>query len=259
MVVLPADLTTALCKFAAGRETTLSNVVLAVFKLFLFRWTRQDDICVGMSVANRNHPDTESLIGFFVNILPIRTRMSADMEFDDLLRQVEQTCHKRSNVRIIRSISWPQTQSHAVRQSPIDLNVVYNYLSHGAMYVDGQGNGCDNRFDTRNRRTTPPMEAFEYTFSTSKFDLTLYVFDAKKNINLTIEYDSGLFVSATVRQGSCHPSTLCGDRGGLGGGIESRGELSLSEQGSACASRPEDQFQRSKLSDLPSAVGRAVP
>ena len=34
------------------------------------------------------------LIGFFVNMLPIRTRVSADMEFDHLLKQVEQNCHE---------------------------------------------------------------------------------------------------------------------------------------------------------------------
>ena len=52
-------------------------------------WTRQQDICIGISVANRNHPDLENLIGFFVNVLPIRCRLDAEMDFDDLLNDRE--------------------------------------------------------------------------------------------------------------------------------------------------------------------------
>jgi non-ribosomal peptide synthetase component F len=69
-------------------NTTISNIVLTLFNLCLFRLTNQDDICIGMGVANRNHPDTENLIGFFVNVLPIRTRFSETMEFNHLLKQV---------------------------------------------------------------------------------------------------------------------------------------------------------------------------
>ena len=67
-----ADTLSGLRRLAIRRRTTLSSVILALFKLFLFQWTRQDDLCVGISVANRSHPDLENLIGFFVNILPIR-------------------------------------------------------------------------------------------------------------------------------------------------------------------------------------------
>jgi amino acid adenylation domain-containing protein len=202
-VVLSEDLTAALRQFVASRATTVSTVVLAAFKLFLFRWTGQDDICVGMSIANRIHPDTESLIGFFVNILPIRTRMSADMEFHELLQQVERNCHDAFEHQdypfdlLVRKLNPAR---FANRQSI--LNIVYNYLSHGTLYVDGLGKGGDNRFDTTERiGDSDEWKPFEYTFSTSKFDLTLFVFDDEKNLHLTLEYDSGLFGPATIRQG----------------------------------------------------------
>ena len=47
---------------ATARSTTVSNVVLAIFKLLLFQLTKQRDFCVGLSVANRNHPDLEKLV-----------------------------------------------------------------------------------------------------------------------------------------------------------------------------------------------------
>jgi hypothetical protein len=201
-VVLPEDLTAALREFAVGRGTTVSNVVLALFQLYLFQWTRQDDICVGMSVANRNHPDTESLIGFFVNMLPIRTRFSGNMEFDELLREVEGTCHEALEHQdypfdlLVRKLNPTR---FANRQSI--LNVVYNYLTHGAVYVDGQGNGRNHPFNTAAQADeSGQWKPFEYTFSTSKFDLTLFVFDDEKNLHLTLEYDSGLFGPATIRR-----------------------------------------------------------
>ena len=70
------------------------------------------------------------------------------------------------------------------------------------MYVDGQGNRRDNRFDrTGQVNDSRAWQPFEYTFSTSKFDLTLFVYDDEKNLHLTLEYDSGLFASATARRG----------------------------------------------------------
>jgi hypothetical protein len=201
-VVLPADLTTALREFAVDRNTTLSNIMFAVFVLYLFQWTRQDDLCVGMSVANRSHPDTESLLGFFVNMLPIRARMSADMEFDHLLRLLDQTCREAFEHQdypfdlLVRKLNPAR---FANRQSI--LNVVYNYLSHGAIYVDGQDNRRDHRFDRAAQASdSPTWRPFEYTFSTSKFDLTLFAYDNENNLHLTLEFDSGLFASTTARR-----------------------------------------------------------
>ena len=87
MVIDPAT-TDGLRDLATRRNTSLSNVVLALFELLLFRISGQEDLCVSMVVANRGHPDLETMLGCFVNILPIRTRLVPDMEFDQLLDHV---------------------------------------------------------------------------------------------------------------------------------------------------------------------------
>ena len=48
--------------------------LLAAFKVLLYRYTQQDDIVVGTAIANRHHGETENLIGFFLNILVLRTK-----------------------------------------------------------------------------------------------------------------------------------------------------------------------------------------
>jgi hypothetical protein len=55
---------------------TLFMTMLAAFKVLLKGWSGQDDIVIGTDVANRNHIESEGLIGFFVNQLVLRTDIS---------------------------------------------------------------------------------------------------------------------------------------------------------------------------------------
>ncbi|MFI3156482.1 MAG: amino acid adenylation domain-containing protein [Methylococcaceae bacterium] len=65
--------------------------LLAAFKVLLFRYSHQQDVCVGTPVANRNKLQIEDLIGFFVNTLVLRTDLSGDPQFNELLAQVKST------------------------------------------------------------------------------------------------------------------------------------------------------------------------
>lgn len=67
---------------------TLQMGLLAVVALLLHRTSRQDDFAIGVPIWGRNHPDLEELIGFFINLLPIRTRFSPGLSFRELLAQI---------------------------------------------------------------------------------------------------------------------------------------------------------------------------
>jgi amino acid adenylation domain-containing protein len=73
---------------------TLFMTLLAAFKTLLYRYTRQDDILVGTPIANRNRAEIEALIGFFVNTLTIRTDLSGDPTFRELLKRVREVALK---------------------------------------------------------------------------------------------------------------------------------------------------------------------
>ena len=64
------------------------TVLLAAFNALLFLYTGQQDILVGTPAANRNHTEVEGLIGLFVNTIVIRTDVSGDLCFRDLLKRV---------------------------------------------------------------------------------------------------------------------------------------------------------------------------
>ncbi len=113
---------------ATARSTTVSNVVLAIFKLLLFQLAKQRDFCVGMSVANRNHPDLENILGFFVNVLPIRTQLSEDMDFEALLRQVTQSTTEALgpsglSVRLARAEAEPAAARESAADRERDLRI----------------------------------------------------------------------------------------------------------------------------------------
>jgi len=73
------------------QNTTLFITLLAAFKILLFRYTGQQDICVGTSVANRQLKETENLIGFFVSNIALRSQVKGNDSFAALLSQVKQT------------------------------------------------------------------------------------------------------------------------------------------------------------------------
>lgn len=89
-MTLSPHLSQALNKLAAQRGTTLFTLLLASFQLLMHRQTRQQDLVVGTDVAGRSHPDVEPLIGFFVNVIPLRSRLSdGQIDFGHWLEQVQ--------------------------------------------------------------------------------------------------------------------------------------------------------------------------
>jgi amino acid adenylation domain-containing protein len=197
-LTLSGPTTRALRRIAAERRTTLADVVFAVFDLFLFRWTKQEDLCVGMGVAGRNHPDLENLIGFFVNMLPIRVHLSADLAFEDLLARVSEATREALDHqdypfdRLIETINPDRVSNY---QSLI--NVIFAFQNYEDVQID-VGLGSDKSLFGDLLET---VKGFDVSFKTSKFDLTLFVSDLGETLHMTLEYDTGLFQAETIRGG----------------------------------------------------------
>ena len=90
-VEFPQSLTETLQGLSRKEGATLFMTLLAAFQSLLRRYTGQDDIVVGIPIANRNRAEIEGLIGFFVNTLVMRTDTSGDPVFRELLKQVKKT------------------------------------------------------------------------------------------------------------------------------------------------------------------------
>lgn len=183
----------ALRELALRRGTTLSNVVLTFFAAMLFAFTRQEDFCIGVSTANRDDPDVEPLIGFFVNILPFRVLASPSMSFHDLLHQIGTTADEAFAHRdypfdlLVRRLNPGR---HANRQ-PL-LNVVYGFQNFAGVHAAGApSEAATDLNDSRE---------FPVSFRTSKFDLCLFVSEIGDTLLLEIEFDSDLFLPLTINR-----------------------------------------------------------
>lgn len=91
---LPAAMVRQLRAVAGGDrgDVTPFMVALAAYAVVLARWTRNPDVVVGLPFAGRGQEELESLVGFFVNTVPVRVDLSADPEFTALLGQVRGRC-----------------------------------------------------------------------------------------------------------------------------------------------------------------------
>src|SRR5690606_19153335 len=87
-LTLPTELARALGRRSRQESASLFMTLLAAFKVLLGRYAAQEDIVVGSPIAGRNRAEIEGLIGFFLNSLVLRTDLSGEPSFRELLARV---------------------------------------------------------------------------------------------------------------------------------------------------------------------------
>ncbi len=108
------SLTKQLRSLSQQHGATLAMTLLSAFKILLARYSGQHDLVVGMPIANRNHAGIEQLIGFFLNTLLLRSDLSDNPSFGDLLARVRQSTVEAYTIRICPLSSW---QRHCIRNA----------------------------------------------------------------------------------------------------------------------------------------------
>jgi amino acid adenylation domain-containing protein len=88
--VIPRPLLERLQSLSQAEGATLFMTLLAAFDALLHRWTGQEDVVVGSPIANRNQKQVEGLLGFFVNMLALRTPVTGDLTFRQLLGRAKE-------------------------------------------------------------------------------------------------------------------------------------------------------------------------
>ena len=89
-LMLSREMTQELRALSQRESATLFMTMLAAFECLLHRYSGQVDMVVGTGVANRNRREIEELIGFFINMLVVRTDLSGNPTFKQLLARVRE-------------------------------------------------------------------------------------------------------------------------------------------------------------------------
>lgn len=180
---LPASTVAAMTALAKEEGATRFMVLLAALQLALARWSGQQDVVVGCPVPNRTRPETESLIGFFTNLLPLRIVVDEREAFRDMLGRVRETMfdaydhQELSFDRLVRRMAPVRASSHA----PL--------IQATLLYQEGH----------RSRWEQPFGEAVDVDVADlSHYDVSVSVRDDAEGLHGRVHYAVDLFDEVTM-------------------------------------------------------------
>ncbi|YAF98112.1 MAG: amino acid adenylation domain-containing protein [Nodularia sp. CChRGM 3473] len=193
--MISPSLTKQLKTLSQQENVTLFMLLLAGFKTLLYRYTRQTDILVGTPLAGRPTATTEKLLGCFINTLVLRTDLSGNPRFTELLAQVRQVA----------------LAAYAHQDLPFEslLEVLKpaRNLSHTPIFQVS--------FVLQNAPIMSTWELPELTLypveldnGTAKLDLTLYMVETSQGLVGSFEYNTDLFDVDTMSRMAGHLQTL---------------------------------------------------
>jgi len=185
-VVLPAELARGLKTLSLERGCTLFMTLLAAFKTLLHHLSGQTDISVGTDIANRNRAETERLIGFFVNQLVVRTRLSGEPTFLELLDRVREAClgaYAHQDVPFEKLVEAVNPVRDASRTPLFEAKMVLQNAPAGELELPGL-----------------TLSPWQTATGTAKFDLLLNLSESERGLGASLEYNSDLFEADTARR-----------------------------------------------------------
>ncbi len=189
---LSPELSRELRALSRREGTTLFMTVLAAWQSLLARGSGQDDVVVGSPVAGRDRHEVEGLIGFFVNMLPLRADMGGDPAWSELLRRTRDTAldaYDHQELPFERLV-----EELGVQRSPL-----HSPVFQAAFTLEPAAGG-----DERREAGFVHLEPFGGGERVAKFDLFLAMADDGEALDGTLVYRRALFEPETIARMAGH-------------------------------------------------------
>jgi amino acid adenylation domain-containing protein len=183
---LSESLSTALRSLSQQENVTLFMTLMAAYNTLLYKYTGQEDILVGTGIANRNRSEIEGLIGFFVNMLVVRTDLSGDPSFLELLRRVRETAfaaYAHQDLPFEKLVEELQPERDLSHTPFFQVTFVLQNVSSAELSLPGL-----------------EVSFLDFKTGAAKFDLILSMSDMAKGLSGTLEYNTNLFDAATIQR-----------------------------------------------------------
>ncbi|PEL00913.1 hypothetical protein COL24_30230 [Bacillus toyonensis] len=192
---LPEHLTEKLSYLARNEKSTLYMVLLSAFKVLLHKYTGSFDLLIGSPMAGRSKSEYESLIGYFVNLVALRTTFNAETTFKELLKEVKRTTleaytYQDIPLDILAKELMPKQNN--ITQALIQT--VFAYEDDATLGINMEG------------LKLLPIEGLP-TF-TSKFDSTWTVTNKGEFLEINVEFNTDLFDEKTIQRYIDHYEAL---------------------------------------------------
>ncbi|HEX7240969.1 MAG TPA: amino acid adenylation domain-containing protein, partial [Longimicrobiaceae bacterium] len=195
-IELVPDLMERIHALARREGATVHLVMVAVFQAVLLRYTGQEDMVVGSLAANRLRPETQGMIGFFINTLALRARPAPAMPFRELLGRVQADmlgAYAHAELPLQMLLEDLQPERDPSRNPLVQVLLgIQTPVTHGP--VPDRPSGLSIR-QLDDEELVPLGDS-----GTSKFDLSVLVNEgaAGNPSSLMMEYNSDLFDRATM-------------------------------------------------------------
>jgi len=194
---LSAGLSQSLLKLAQLESATLFMVMLSAYQILLARYSGQEDVVVGSPIANRRNRAIEDNIGFFVNTIVLRTHVSSDLTFRQLLREVRE-------ITLGAYANQDMPFDALVKQLRPERNLTRQPLFQVWLALQNFPEKCLE------------LPALKWTWvtmdwATSIFDLALYLENLPSGLSGVFEYATDQFDSETIERMSRHLKNLLDD------------------------------------------------
>jgi non-ribosomal peptide synthetase component F len=191
--VLPEELSAALKTLSWQEGSTLFMTLLAAFKVLLYGYTGQEDLCIGTLVANRNRQEVEGLIGLFVNTVLLRTNLGGNPTFREVLRRVRQTtlaAYAHQDLPFEDLVQTLEHEQHLQRRSLCQgMFILQNAMRQPAKLSDLTLSfiGADESVG-------------ELGLTVTAFDIVLTLWESPQGLAGACIYKTTLFDAATINQ-----------------------------------------------------------
>lgn len=200
------EITDRLNKFSRQEGVTLFMTLLAAYQTLLYRYSSQEDVSVGIAIANRNRAEIEPLIGFFVNTLVMRTDLSGEPNFKELVKRVREItlgayAHQDLPFEMLVEALQPERD-----MSHTPLFQVAFALQNVTQVSTGAGELLRTLSDPT--QSSLSFRVLEVDSASAKFDMTVTLSETVDGLQGAWEYNSDLFEETTIRRMIDHYTLL---------------------------------------------------
>jgi len=199
-------LASELRQLSRQQRSSLFAIFAAAVNTLLYRYTGQDDILIGVPIADRERPELRPLIGFMIDTHVLRTDLSGNPTFQALLGRVQQAV---AGVYSHRSAPFDQVVSALQPERNLGYSPVFQVMLNWR-----------DRDDQPQFIGLPGLTAKAILAQSkiAKFDITLVLTDEGDKISLEVEYSTDLFDDGRIERMIGHLRTL------LEGAVENPGQ-----------------------------------
>ena len=183
--------------FSRQQGSTAFNTLLSFYALLLSKYAHQQDICIGTPVAGRERAELQGLIGYFVNAVVIRNRLTGNPSIEELLQRTQET-----SLEAFAHQDVPIEQ--VLERLPLERNLSYPPVAQVGFSYIGQD------FSIRAQLPGLTVDYLDYEHVVAKYDMTLIIIDDGDSLQANIEYNTDLFDASTIQQLLNHFNRLLG-------------------------------------------------